>query len=328
MRNYETFDIDKFKNGLPFQLILDKWEIYEKSFKCHVDDIMYISVNKKIKNNDLLDVFSLLNFKINKYNFLFHNTAYDLKKITIKHVLENPSFFFFAPDGYIHPVYFKDRKCLIFKLKKDINDILDLTESIITINPFNKNKNIKNKHEKNKVWIDRKYTDIMNYYNNSKINYEFNPNSKCLIGKDKISINQFINNRPYCDTGFKNMYVGRRKLYEILLKTRKYDPSNIWLMEYLETIFCGMDIDVQKCYNDNLYHLPEKIKSNTPAYIYDTIFLKIFKLNGFFFTDYDVAIYTGGELLLVEPNKYLQLYKYSNKTCNNIIPLNDPMLLT
>jgi len=333
IRNFHGYDEMKYKEGYPFQLISERWETTSiAEFNFDIDQIVYISVMRLINNEDLYHVFNPMDIKTKNYQYLFHNTAHDVKKNNVEHILNNPSFFYFTPMGsesYIDK-YFKDRSCLIFKIKEDIR-ILDLTQSIIVSNPFNKYDKLKNQ----KQWEFYDYNEILNYYDNKDIPLITNENNKCIT-HEEIDITEFIKKRPYCDIGAKQYYVGRRKLYEIFIKNRKYEISTIWPPDYLMELFLPLDIhtcnyiiellynrkyiptDVKMCdyILDELYYDPNMIYSNILAYLYDAFLLKTIGYTGFFFTDFEEAFRYGGELFLSDPQKFIEPYKYSNKTCN------------
>jgi len=319
-RNFISFDENKFEQGYPLQLLFEKWKKpMNNNVIINKSDVVYISVMRKITENDLFNVFSPINILTKNYSYLFHNTGYQVNKENINHILTNPSFFYFVPRGSesYKETYFKDRKCEIFKIKKDINHLLDLTQSVLTNNPFTNNNKLKQKHSEQKKWKAYDMTKIMNYYENKEIPDVVNDNYKCITIDKNKNINDFIKERPYCDIGTKKMYVGRRKLYEIMLKTRKYDQATTWPMKYLWDRYMENNISIDKSdLDDPLYNSPDKLKANVAGYLYDTIFLKTLGYDGFFFTDFDAAFAHGGELMLTNANDYLEIYKYSLDTCD------------
>lgn len=343
-RNFEGYDEEQYKLGFPFQIISKRWENRNKNtqYSINSNDIVYISVMRKIDQNDLYNVFNEINLDKTNYQFLFHNTAYDITGKNVNHILNNPSFFYLTPMGsesYIDK-YFKNRKCILFKIKKNIK-VLDLTQSVIVNNPFIYNK-IKEQHRDEKLWKFYDTKDIMNYYQNKDLPLTFHENNKCLTTKD-IYIGDFLKERPYCDIGAKQYYVGRRKLYEIFIKNRKYEISTIWPADYLMEVFLPVDINmcnyiIGLLYNrknipadtadcdyikDELYYDPDMIISNVLAYLYDAFLLKKIGYTGFFFTDFDEAFKYGGELFLSNPDEYINPFKYSDQTCNIKVEFNE-----
>lgn len=314
-RNFKTLNSTHIKNSVALQMLFERWLTGNKQLDIPLNKIIYISVMRKIKDHELFNVFSSMDFKKSKYKYLFHNTPYDVEKPIIQHINENISFFYLTPLGsqaYQETLY-KDRKCLIFQIKKDIDNLIDLTETIITNNPFTNVSKIKSNHYKKKLWTYYDHEKIMDYYDNEPLEQTFDYNNKCVTTED---INKMITERPYCDVGTKKQYVGRRKLYEITFKTRKYVPPTIYATAYLEKTYQEYNFNYQEYVNDKLYLHPFIIKANTDAYLYDAIMLKILGYHGFYFTDFDRAIQYGGEIMLVEPKKYLKLYKYSNQLCH------------
>ena len=326
-RNFTQFDNNKYNIGYPLQLIFDKWvKTDNDNIEINKNDVTYISIMRKITSTDLFNVFSKMNLSIDNYSYLFHNTSYQINSENLNHILTNPSFFYFIPHGSksYADSYFKNRRCNIFKIKNNIDNLIDLTQSIITNNPFTNNHNLQITHSKQKIWKGYDVTKIMDYYDNKEIPLTTNDNYKCVTFEKNQDINKFIKNRPYCDIGTKKMYVGRRKLYEIVLKTRKYNAPSIWPMKYLSDLYNKHNIKVNETdYEDQIYNSPEKIKANVTGYLYDIIFLKTLGYNGFFFTDFDVAFSYGGELMLTNAKNYIGLYKYSLDTCDKNIQLHD-----
>ena len=328
-RNVRFFDQNKYNRGYPLQSMFEKWQTTTNNITIDISNVVYVSVMRKITSDDLFNVFLPMNLSTEYYTYLFHNMGYPTTKDNINHVLSNPSFFYFIPHGTetLLGSYFKNRKCCIFKLKKSIDNILDLTQSIITNNPFTDNEQIKEKHSKQSLWKGYDLNQIMNYYENKEIPFVVNHNYKCVTVDKNTNIDNFVGDRPYCDIGTKKSYVGRRKLYEILLKTRKYDTSAIWPMEYLIDTYRKFKIDINKSeFNDPLYNSPDKIKSNAASYLYDAVLLKTLGYNGFFFTDYQVAFAYGGELMLTNPKDYIEMYKCSSQTCDKKIEFNQTRL--
>ena len=326
-REFYNFNNYKFNIGYPLQLLFKKWKTeHDSNKKINQSDITYISIMRKIIPNELFNVFSPINFKTDNYKYLFHNTSYEINDNNINHILTNPTFFYFIPHGSksYATSYFKNRKCDIFKLNKNMTNILDLTQSISNDNPFINSDNLKLEHQKQKLWKAYDLTKILNYYDDKEIPFTINDNYKCITTNQNININDFVKQRPYCDIGNKKLYVGRRKLYEILFKTRKYDASAIWPMEYLADSYNKQKIKVSDFdYVDPMYNNPEKIKAHVTGYLYDIILLKLMGYSGFFFTDFDVAISHGGELMLTNAKDFINLYKYSLDTCDKKVKFNE-----
>jgi hypothetical protein len=149
----------------------------------------------------------------------------------------------------------------------------------------------------NKKWISYDPSQTLNFYKNGSIPVKFDEKFKCLT-----TIDSNLTNRFYCDV--KN-YAGRRKLQEIMFKTRKYKYKKLYL-----NLDMGIDYEPYEKYR--LYH-----PSHVPIYAtwdFDKYILDILKCNGFFFVDFGDAV-DGGELLLIEPIKYVHFVANSEKEC-------------
>ena len=288
--NYLTM----FLNGKSFEDIFPIWKSINKTINFKNAD--YICVMKKFTNHDLFNVFGKYNITTDKYKYLFHNTQLTNSEIETNEFSLKSKFFYLIPTSKSR--YFNKetkRSCVIFKINKDINNLLDLTLSIVSNNDFM--KNIINKDRKNKKWISYQPLKTLDFYNKHQIPKMFDENFKCLTTQ-----NSNIKNRNYCDI---SNYAGRNKLHEILFKTRKYKPKKIYFN-------LNFDIDYSSFEIYRIYH-----PLNIPIYEtwdFDKYILKMLKSNGFFFVDYTDAI-DGGEILLIEPDKYIELKNKSNKPC-------------
>ena len=286
--------LDNFLNKKSFEEIFPIWE------KCNdeitFDDVIYINVMKKFTNRDLFNVFGKYDIVTNKYKYLFHNTQLSDIEINSEEFLNRPTFFYLIPSTKSR--YFEQeakRDCIIFKIDKDINNLLDLSMSIISNNNFT-NHMIKRDKE-TKKWISYDPNKTIDYYKTGTIPTKFDENFKCLT-----TIKSNVKNRTYCDVLY---YAGRIKLQEIIFKTRKYKYKKL----YLEL---EMNIDHSPYEIYRLYH-----PVNIPIYVtwdLDKYVLKVLNSNGFFSVDFGDAI-DGGELLLIEPNKYIHKIAKSDKAC-------------
>jgi len=315
-RYFDRYHDNQYKKGLSFEHLSEIWDDEKLEIIANIDDIVYISIMKEMDNNDIYKVFNRMEFNKDHYINLFHNTGLNINKCLISSLLNYPTFFFLTPFASI-PKYFHGRKCLLYRIKKKITDIIDLTDTIVTNNPIFKSNQLMHKHKNEQKWLFDDFLKIMNYYNDDNVPQVHNINNKCIT-KDDINIQQFIKKRPYCDINNKLYYVGRRKLQEILFKTRKYDSSKIWIYDYHLNIYekYGIKYNCADLYT-NLYHCPYKIKTKLACPNYDTIILRDLGINGFFFTDYDVGYRSGGELMLTTPNNFIEFTKYSSDLCNS-----------
>lgn len=289
-----------FNEGVVFEELFPIWQ--KGNGKINFNKAFYICVMKKITTNNLFKVFQPYNLNINNYNYLFHNSIIkkedkdnEENKENNNNIITSGTFFYIIPSSKSR--YFEKeekRKCIIFKIKKDINNLLDLTSSIVTNNNFT--KNIITKDKNNKVWISYDPLKVLDYYNKGNISTKYDDNFRCLTTYTKN-----LNNRLYCDA---YNYSGRSKLQEILFKTRKYKYKSIYISKLKK------DISYYDIYK--LYH-PLNIPVNI-TWDFDKFILKELNINGFFYVDFGDAV-DGGEILLINPNKYLEIYEKIEKNC-------------
>jgi hypothetical protein len=318
MRPMFKYDKKHLYNKIPFELLAPKWKEYNKNFNINWTDIKYISVNRKITKNDLFHVFEPMNFSTNDYKYFFHN-VYKTYKIELNKMLLNPLFVYLTPltsgSGILSQSdddKYRDRKCIIFELENDLTNILNLTKTIVTSNPLTKYLEEKDIND----WISYDNLNIMDYYKNDINVYKkiTNINNQCITS-DNITITELKNKRPYCDIGTTSEYVGRRKLHEILFKTRKYEPKNILKFLHYENKYKKSGFDEQKY---SLYYPNESIFEMT----YDSFAVDLFKtlkISGFFFTDYQYSFNTGGELLVTFPKDNMKFMMEFDQNCSSKI---------
>lgn len=286
--------LSNFLNKKSFEEIFPLWE--KSNEEITFEDVIYMSIMKKFTNRDLFNVFGKYEINIDNYQYLFHNTQLPQSDIDSDKFLKNSTFFYLIPSS--KSKYFSQeakRNCLIFKINKNINNLLDLTTSIISNNNFV--THIIKQDKDNKKWISYDPTKTLNFYKNGSIPTKFDDNFKCLT-----TTNSNIKNRTYCDI---HHYAGRRKLQEIIFKTRKYKYKKLYLN-------LPMKIDYGPYEKYRLYH-----PVNIPIYAtwdFDKYVLNVLNCNGFFFVDFGDAI-DGGELLLIEPDKYIHQVANSNRAC-------------
>jgi len=300
-RNTEI-DIEKYKEGVSFELLMPLWEKYKKTESIELNKIVYISVLKKLTKEDLFNCFGKLNFPKEKYKYLFHNTGLEDNIL-----IDKPTFFYFIPSSSSEIYKMSNRKCFLMKVKEDIFDILDLTTSIMTNNSFM--KFLINRDMKIKKWISYDNLQVMDYYKNKEIPTKFDKNYKCITLQN-TPFKDFIKLRPYCDIAETIFYSGRRKLQEILFKTRKYDLSKIYYYHFMKELYKKYDL-----LPNQIYHPQNIIYKETRDY--EKYILAKLNINGFFFTDFVDAFDKGGELLLIKPYKFLELDKLSDKPCKD-----------
>jgi len=274
-----------FRKGSSFEILFQEWKKVDQVKK--IKHIVYISVLKKISDSDLFNVFPKI--KVD-YKKLYHSTGLflsgeinsddsSIRSNVLTSRLSYPTYFLTQFTKH-YQKYFKNRQCIVYDVSKTIDLILDLTRSIITYNPM----------------IESDYQTT-----------ESDTNTRICITDDDIEFNEFIDKHPVCDIGDNQHYVGRRKLQEILFKTRKYDASNIWIYEYQECATKKFLKDDKIEFYKNIYHHPLKYKLKFHIRDYDAYILKDIGYTGFFFTDYIGLWNDGGELMLCEPSNYVNI---------------------
>lgn len=264
----------------------------QPKIKININQMNYICVMKKYNSNDLFNVFNKYELNLNTYSYLFHNSFYnDIKSID----LNKPTFYYLIPSS--KSKYFDSeapRNCFIFKIVNNINNLLDLTSSIITNNPFTYNLIDFDKNKKK--WISYDPSKVLDFYDFESIPTIFHSNFKCLTLSKKNY------DRIYCDV---YNYSGRTKMQEIFFKTRKYKYKKIYF-NYKND---------HKINNSDKYKMYHPVNTHIfQTWDFDTFILKMLKVNGFFFIDFGDAL-DGGELLLLNPNNFLQFHSFSDKPC-------------
>ena len=291
--------INKYKKGFPFEHLFPIWTKHTQTID--IKDAFYISVIKQFKHSDIFNFFKPISFNTNKYKFLFHNL--NIHNIPHNTLLNTPTFFYFIPSSkskYLPPKDEKQIQCITFKIHTDITNIIDLTDNIIVNNSFTQDIINKDKHK----WISYDPLKVMDFFNTGSIPTKNDTMFKCLTTKNNTL------DRIYCDVKDTQYYSGRRKLQEILFKTRKYDISQIYCYDFFPH-------KNKLVFNKQLhiYHPPNS-KDLCYTRDMDKIILSHLQYNGFFFTDFLDAT-DGGEIYLSLPNKFIQIHNTSNISCYN-----------
>jgi len=291
-RKNTNIDFKKYSDGLSLEMLMPEWIEHKNNIEINICDIIYISVLKKLTKQDIFNCFRTIDFSKDEYNFLYHNTGLEETKL-----LDKPTFFYFVPFGSSEIYKMTTRKCITLKITHDINDIIDLTSSIVTNNSFT--KYLIDRDRQNKKW--------KSYDNLENTNEIFHENNRCITSED-IKIDEFIKQRPYCDINESIYYSGRRKLQEILFKTRKYDLSKIYYYHFMKELYKKYDAKINPIYHPKDIN-PKETRD------YEKYILQKLDINGFFFTDFADAFNKGGEIMLLHPYKFLEVYKTSDKPC-------------
>jgi hypothetical protein len=307
-RELKKFRNDHYKNSVSINILLGEWNIYNKqNVKKIFDNTTYLCVLKKIGKNDIKNVFNKINFKKGEYNKLYHNTSLNKENDEYDKMLDKPSFFYLTPLGEAKK-YMINRRCIEYKILDNINDLIDLTQSITSSNCFTEYL----LKDKKFIGIDPSNTNIFFDNNIDKIPTREHENNKCLIN-DNTDPDKYRHERIYCDNGLSKFYSRRRKLQELVFKTRKYLHSDLYY---------------QNWHRDTYKKFGYKLISNKiPSYDFDTQFILKIGINGFFFTDYFDAVKTGGEIFLSNPTKYIKFKRVGNYQCNDINTFNNKHII-
>jgi len=300
-----AYNIEHYKAGLPFELIAPKWFKYtEKIIEVQLNEILYMGVHKKFTKKDLFNVFGSIDFTIDRYKYLYHDTdnqTLDLTKAT---------YFYLTPLSKLK--FDTPRKCVIGELIADLKGIINFTDSVVANNAMTQKQ--RENDMVDKKWISYNNVDTLEFYNGvePKNLKQSHSNNNACVTSQYDDINEFIKVRPYCDTNKKSKYTGRRKIHEILFKTRKHDPSRIYVYKYAAEVYKNFGFDLTK--NDMYYP-----KINLVNMVYDNILNDVLiqlGIPGFFFTDYDMGFNIGGELLITNPIEYVQIFNISTEMCH------------
>jgi lipopolysaccharide biosynthesis glycosyltransferase len=305
-RKVPFYNLNHFINAIPLELITPRWNKLKKRMEFNINDIIYIQILRELKPNDLFRVFDKLEFNNDEYKYLYQNTPIP-KSIAQKVFSEIPTFWFFTPWSHIHGYSYNDRECYRYKIKKNITDILDLTVSIMSSNPFyNSNKNIKGE-----------YYDLSNVLKHDK---EHLPPLKKHKNYRCLSLNNDVNElNKICDIDNPSKTSGRRRLQEIFMKSRKYSTTSIYTRDDFKESYekLGFKFSDDFVFYDMLYYPDKRDTISITIFDFDKYCLKKINCNGFFFTNFTANL-NGGELMLTDTNKYLEYDSHNKGYCLDI----------
>jgi hypothetical protein len=323
-----NFNPSLLKTNNSFEEINPLWEVNNITITIKRNKILYLSIMKLLTEQDLFNVFNPISFDKDFFYEFYHYTGLDINshsKLQLNNLLECPTFFSPTPIYYSKKAkYYKNKKCIFFNVNHDINNLINLTENITINNPFNKHTD-KVKHTFFSFNKMNQYYDNEHNINNNNdlilnIDLQDDPKYKCFDIDYRKNLKDYLDDKKHvCDVGNSKMYVGRRKLQEILYKTRKYMSRDIWQEQHenIDRFLKKLNKKRERIISHDIYH-PNKKSCIMYSYNYDAILLEYIGCNGYFFTDYVDRIYTGGEILLTHPNKYLEIKEYSLDKCHNI----------
>ena len=266
--------------------------------KIELYNISFMMILRNITQKDIFNIYDQHTIDKNIFGTVVHQSNSPTKvdiwfNISSNKFPRDPAFFGLINKNDMNQPNIEGKYCIIYKLFKNIPDMIDLTQSIYVTNPISKT-----------------------IFDKRQENMEHNDNliSLCLDDNFK-KISSYKNNRPYCDVNSSNKYAGRRRLQLLSNKTRIYKSMYIWSQEHSThkpDIYYGAYAEINKY---NLYH-PQTMYSYVLT-DYDCFFLKKLNINGFFSTDYTGRI-TTGELFIAFPEKYLMPSTYSESQCSKI----------
>lgn len=289
------------KFGIGLEAVFPAWQEVNKKIKINLNNIYYAQIYKKMKKEDFFNSFPEIKINKDNFNYLFRNCDKQ-KKLDMNIQL----YTYFYPNSNVLFRYLDQTFCQIYKIDRTIDNVLDINRSIMSVNPF----------------IEQKTNNV--FFNNSKIKLE------SIVGKNKLKltketirddvfkcvsidkdIDSFIKENKHCDINYKSQYSAKRRFYEIIYKTRRYDPSSI----YVNLIFKDKippSINLQN-YIYDIYR-PLEMYDIDVNHI-DGFILRAFNINGFISTDFELIFNTGNELFITYPNRFIHKYAKSDKPC-------------
>lgn len=306
-REHFEFDFDKYMSGLPLELLTPMWKEGNDELNISRERVTFVQIGRKIKPEDLFNVFDKTEFSTDDYKYLFQNTPIPTEQ-ALKVFDDLPTFWFFSPWTSFDKYVADERKCFRYKIKQKIDNIVDLTVSIITSNPFH-NPNTQNM---------KKFYNLVNVSNhdiNNMPELKESIKNRCLSIENNLDD---VKNNKFCDVNKPVFYSGRRRIQELFLKNRTYGVTALYIShKYSHKYANKYKLDEDYKYYNNLYYPDKKSNRSIHLYDFDKYCLKDIGSNGFFFTNYDANM-DGGEIMLAETNKYLEFDKNFAKTCVDI----------
>lgn len=306
-REYFEFNFDKYMTGLPLELLTPMWKEGKDELNISRERVTFVQIGKKIKPEDLFDVFEKTEFTTDDYKYLFQNTPIPTEQ-ALKVFDDLPTFWFFSPWTSFDRYAQDERKCFRFRIKQKIDNIIDLTVSIITSNPFHNSDSKKKKKFYNLENVSKHDTENMPELKESIKN-------RCLSVENNLDD---VRNNRFCDVNKPVFYSGRRRIQELFLKSRTYGVTALYVShKYSHKYANNYKLEEDYKYYNNLYYPDKKSNRSIHLYDFDKYTLKDIGSNGFFFTNYDANM-DGGEIMLTETKKYLEFDKNYAKTCIDI----------
>ena len=223
--NIKYFDFDKYKKDYCIIFMTKNKDIYyyvngvykikkhnkwntKDNYNINQKDLYYVSVLRKIKQQDILNVFN------NNYLVKKNTKIYSYHSEQEEHKLH---WYSLKEDEYLndpYKIFYKKGDTnykYVFKITNDLNCI-NLSIDILSNNDINKTEDIKNLLDNiyDKKVIDKKYTNKI-----------YNGNLNKILSKDN-------NDKIWSDNK------GKRLLNEIILKTSNFYNEKIYYFKFLE----------------------------------------------------------------------------------------------
>jgi len=291
--------------GIGFEAVFPSWRKTKKTIKIDYNKIYYAQIYKKIQKDDFFDSFPEISINNDKFGYLFRNCDKNVKLD-----LNIQLYTYFFPNSNVLFRYLDNTYCIIYKLNKTINSVLDINRSIISVNPF-----VPIKSDKKNKFYDNKKIRLIENFKPGEFKLKVTTDTieddiyKCVSIDQKID--NFIKKNPDCDINYRNLYSAKRRFYEIIYKTRRYDPSTIYTdLKFREKL--PKDINL----NNFMYDIHRPIDMyNIDINHFDGFILRAFNINGFISTDFELIFNTGNELFITFPNRYITEHAKSTVPC-------------
>ena len=291
--------------GIGFEAVFPSWRKTKKTIKIDYNKIYYAQIYKKIQKDDFFNSFPEISIDSNKFGYLFRNCDKNVKLD-----LNIQLYTYFFPNSNVLFRYLDNTYCIIYKLNKTIDKVLDINRSIVTVNPF-----ITTNSDKKNIFFDNKKIKLIETAKQGELKLKVSKDTieddlyKCVSIDEKIE--DFIKKNPDCDINQRHQYSAKRRFYEVIYKTRRYDPSTIYTdLKFREKLPKSINL------NHFIYDIHRPIDMyNIDINHFDGFILRAFNINGFISTDFELIFNTGNELFITFPNRYITEYAKSTVPC-------------
>jgi len=307
-RPIPNYNLNLFINSIPLEQLAKEWKKVKNTINMNNDQIVYLQMLRSLNPNDLWSVFDKIEINKDHYRYLYQNTPIPHPQ-AIKVFESLPTFWFFSPWSSFNKYANDNRECYRYEITKNITDLIDLTVSIISSNPFyNSNKNVTG------TFYD--LTNPTKYDKNNLPPLIEHANYRCLSLNNDLNE---IKSKGFCDINKPMFYSGRRRLQEIFMKSRKYSTTSIYtshkfIKKYKNN---GYDLGNDYKFYNNLYYPDKGENRSIHVYDFDKYCLNTIGSNGFFFTNYDANL-DGGEIMLTNTKNFIKYDDFNKKLCIDI----------